>query len=508
MFKNNPIFFKDLLIALNSKQWKIVIFFFIFIYFIAFLLFLSEIKFSYNFYEISNIWRELFLSVWISQLFVLTGISFFRWLQSFTNEKTAKTLDFIKISPISPIKFVLWKFLASISFVLLLFIISLPFLSIWLVLWWVNISDILIYSLYTISYTSFAVLFWMYLSSLSKNTIISILYWVISVPVLIFFIAFFMWYSADYFWFDFMKNWDENILFAIFPISIFGHISDSMKYIDFFNLKIHYLFFHLYFFWILNYFLFYYLTKQYKKFSDITIKTFNYTSTLLLTLLFITFSSLYSTWIFTLIFSALIFIYLFYLFNNNSLSTEGFSPLNKIINNKYIYFLIIIIISTIILLISHWFIINTIIIVFLIFLLLFTFQSFLRLIFSKVSNWIFNTLFILIIILFFYITPLIFTNLLDIKLNTVNSVVKTALYQDKILNFSCVNFLQKQELYFFNNSRIKTSENNKNNRYLWTTRKCKWIEKNWINFYYFLYFMLNIAFTAFVLISWRTKKSK
>ncbi|MDQ7009710.1 MAG: ABC transporter permease, partial [Candidatus Gracilibacteria bacterium] len=318
MFKNNPIFFKDLLITLNSKQGKIIVFFFMFIYFLAFLLFLSEIKSDYNFYETSGIGKELFMTAGITQLLVLTGISFFRGLQSFTVEKSNKTLDFIKISPISSTKFVLGKFLSSISFILLLFLISIPFLSVGLVLGGVNLSDILIYCLYTFSYTSFAVLLGMFISSLSKNTIFSILYGFISIPALIFFIVFFLGYTTDYFEFNnFFRNGSKSIFFTIIPVTIFTYIPEKDTIINFFGLNIHYLFYHFAFFGIINYFLFTYINKKYKEFSDLKIKTFSYFETFLLILLFSIFSGVFSTAIFGLVFSFLIFIYLFYIFNNS-----------------------------------------------------------------------------------------------------------------------------------------------------------------------------------------------
>jgi len=481
MFKNNPIFFKDLLIALNSKQWKIVVFFFILIYFLSFLLFLSEIKWNYNFYETSNIWKELFMIAWISQLLALTGISFFRWLQSFTIEKTNKTLDFIKISPITSTKFIAWKFLANISFVLLLFLISIPFLSIALVLGWVNLSDILIYSLYTFSYTSFAVLFWMFISSLSKNTIFSILYWFLSIPALIFFIVYFLWYTTDYFEFtNFFRNWAENIFFAIFPITIFDYISEADKVTNFFGFKIHYLFFHAAFFGIINYFLFSFLKKKYSKFTNKKIKTFYYFETLLLILLFWLFSWVFNTAIFGLVFSGFIFIYLFFIFNNQ-----------KFWIYKYIYFIITFIFWIIIISTVNWFLLNSTIILFSLFLLLFTFSDFLKIILPKISVWIFNTIYLLFLILLFYITPLISTNLLNIELKTVNSVVKTALYNDEALNINCDTF---------------TSYGDYQGIYKFNSWKCKWVTDSNLYFYYFLYNLLNILFLLSLTFTYIRKK--
>jgi len=519
MFKNNPIFFKDLLIALNSKQWKIVIFFFIVIYFLAFLLFLSEIKYNYNFFETSNIWKNLFQTVWIAQLITLTWLSFFRWLQSFTAEKANKTLDFIKISPISSTKFVLWKFLASISFILLLFIISLPFLSISLVLWWANLSDILIYSLFTVSYTSFAVLLWMMISSFSKNSIFSILLWMISVPLLIFFIVYFLWYLTDYLWFHMFNGDSLNIFFAIFPISIFEYISEKDKIIDFFWLKIWYLFFHPIIFWILNYFLFDYIRNQYSKYSNKILQSFNYFSTILLIILFWIFSSVFKEAIFSLVFSGFLFIYLFYIFNNNlcrdvlliHLKKGEFKKdvFAKHLYNNYIYFLSTFVFITIILLISHWFIYHSIIILFLIFLLLFTLKDFLQIFFNKIWTWIFNTIYLLILILFFYIAPLIFTNLLNIEFKTINSVVKTALYQDNAQKFTCIYMVENNFKLNILGKNIENKEEinkYKNNEYSWTSRKCKWIDKNWITFYYLLYLILNIIFITAVVVSWKKKK--
>jgi hypothetical protein len=479
MFKNNPIFFKDLLISLNSKQWKIIIFFFIIIYFIAFLLFLSEIKSDYNFYDTSSIWRNLFITAWITQLLVLTWISFFKWLQNFTTEKSQKTIDFIKISPITSTQFILWKFLANISFVLLLFIISLPFLSISLVLWWVNLSDILIYCLFTFSYTSFFVLLGMFLSSISKNIIFSILYWFLVIPALIFYIVFFLWITTDYFEFsNTFPSWTENIIFSIIPVTIFDYISNLDKLIDFFWLKIHYLFFHISFFWIINYFLFTYLKKQYLKFSNLKVKTFSYFETSLLVLLFFIFSGVFSSVIFWLVFSALIFIYIFYISNNQ-----------KIWFYKYIYFIIIFILSSIIITIFHWLLLNTILILFLIFLLLFTFSDFLKSFFSEISSWIFNIIYLLLLILFFYVIPLISTNLLNIKIKTFDSVVKTALYNDDILEFNCNSI---------SNFHIK-------NEYSWNSWKCRWITDTNLYFYYFLYLFLNILFVSTVIIFNRKK---
>ena len=481
MFKNNPIFIKDLLITLNSKQWKIVVFFFIFIYFLAFLLFLSEIKSSYNFYETSNIWKKLFLSAWIVQLIILTWISFFRWLQSFTTEKVNKTLDFIKISPISPTKFIIWKFLASISFILLLFLISIPFLSVGLVLGWVNLSDILIYSLYTFCYTSFAVLFWMMISSLSKNTVFSILYWFLSIPALIFYVVFFLGYTTDFFWFsNIFRYWSENIIFTIIPVPIFEYVNYSEQLINFFWLKIHYLFFTVAFFGIINYFLFKFLKNKYRQFSELNTKTFSYFETLLLILLFSIFSWFYENAIFGLVFSALILIYLFYIFNNSKTGIY-----------KYIFFIIIFILASIIITVSHWFLLNSLIILFLIFLLFFTFADFLKLIFSKISTPIFNTIYLLFLILFFYIAPLISTNLLNIKFDTVNWVIKTALYKDWALKFNCDNFVDSKNTSY---------------TYYYNTWKCRWIYNDSLRFYYFLYLMLNIAFIVPVLVN--SKKSR
>ncbi|MDQ7009444.1 MAG: hypothetical protein Q9M94_04110, partial [Candidatus Gracilibacteria bacterium] len=146
---------------------------------------------------------------------------------------------------------------------------------------------------------------------------------------------------------------------------------------------------------------------------------------------------------------------------------------------KYIYFIIIFIFSSIIITVFHGFLLNTTLILFLIFLLLFTFSDFLKLLFSKIGTGIYNTIFLLFLALFFYIAPLISTNLLDIKLKTINSVVKTSLYNDKALDFNCV--------YFINNNFI-------NNDYIWNSGKCRGITDTNLYFYYFLYLMLNFAF--------------
>lgn len=486
MFKNNSIFFKDLLIALNSKQGKLVIFFFIFIYFITFLLFLSTIKYNYSFYEISSIWKRLFETAWISQIFALTGISFFRWLHSFTSETTSKTLDFIKISPITAFKFVLWKFLASISFVMLLFMMSLPFLSIGLVLWWINISDVLIYALFTVSYSSFAVLFGMFLSSFSKSTVVSILSGIISVPIALFFIGFFLWFTTDYLWFD-ISNWWQNIFYAIFPVAIFDYILTTEAYINFFTLKIHYLVYHILLFVLFNSFFFYFLTQQYQKFSVKNVHSFNYIGTALMGLIFILALPLFNQALFWLIFSFLIFIYLFYIFANQPSKESKISFLHKknIFHNKYIYFLITFIFSSIVLIIQYGFIYHSISILFLIFLLFFTFQSFLRLFFKNMAVGVFNIIYLLIIIIFFYIAPLIFTNLLDIKFKTLHSVVKSAISNDNIHENECLKQLPILK------------------------KNCIFEDKGeWIFFYYFLYCVLNCTFITVIGLDVLSKKRK
>ena len=490
MFKNNPIFFKDLLIALNSKQWKAVIFFFMFIYFIAFLIFLSAVKYDFGFYRVGIMWKDLFQTLWIAQLLALTGIWFLRWLQSFSAEKVSKTLDFIKISPLTPFQFVMWKLLASVSFILLLFVISLPFLSIALVLGWVNISDILVYSLYTVSYVFLSVLFWMFFSSVAKNTIFSLLIGVLWALILLFYVIFFLGYTADFMWFDF-PNKSENILFSLFPVTLFTYISDTDRYIDFFNFKIHYLFFHLYFFVWINGFLFYYITQQYKRFSNTFTKAFNYVSAVLLAGVFLILSSIYSQAIEILLFCYLVLISILYLFNDhNNYWTQ------KLLNNNYSFLTITLLISAIILFAFEWFSPYVSIFLLSVFLFIYSIFNFIKSAFYKSEAWIINTLFLLILILFFYAIPLISTNLLQIEYKSINHIFKTASYQDNLLEYNC-----KPTWLKINKNKWLNFEDD--NYY-----KCKNINKSWIQNYIFLYLLLSLILIggAFILNKRYTKK--
>lgn len=171
MIKSNPIFYKDLLISLNSKMGKSIIVFFTLIYFVIFLFILADYK--NNMFE-ANAGYTIFSTVGSIQLVILCFIAYIKGLLTISDEKDKDTLEFIMITKINSIKFIIGKFLSNFFYVFLLAMISLPFLGIGLVLGGINISDILLYFLYSASYISIIILIGMLISSISKNNVISV----------------------------------------------------------------------------------------------------------------------------------------------------------------------------------------------------------------------------------------------------------------------------------------------------------------------------------------------
>ncbi len=430
MIKNNPIFYKDLLISLNSSLWKNLIIAFSSIYFISFLLILSSIKNDYDFLNLSSVWKSVFQIVWIIQILTLGFIAYIKWLLSISEEKSNKTLDFLLISPISPNKFIFGKFASNLVFILTLFIISVPFLLISLILGWVNFSDILFYLLYSFSYISIFVLFGMFFSSLSKSTIFSIIYGFSAVPAFIFFILLTFWINPDIFRISINSINASAISQAVFPMFLIDNWIYSENIINIFWINFHYLYFHIAFYFLLWFFLFSYLVRKFLRYSFSETYEYSYFWSFLLFLVFTLFTPVYINWYFSILFSFLAFNLFFYLFNLKN-------PHERQTIKKAIKFFLISFSFWSLFLIKDFFAYNTIILYFLVFLLILSSYIVLRKIFFKSQNPLFNLYFFIWISIFFYIWPLISTNLLSLKIENLSNIIKTSVYKDGIIEYNC-----------------------------------------------------------------------
>jgi len=427
MFKLNAIFFKDLLISLNSKIWKNLIISFSFVYFVAFLLILSSVKQNYGSFDLSWYWKEIFRSTWWIQLFVLMFIWYIKWLLSISSEKSKNTFDFITISILNSKSFIFWKFLSIFVYLFLLFAISIPFFSIWLILWWVNINDVFIYILYSVTYISLSIIIWMFFSILSEK--FSLIMWIWAVPVIIFLIVlFFGIIPWDFVYFD------EKIFYSLFPISIFDNIDDNLKYINFFWLKIYYLIHHVIFYSTLSLFFLIYLVNKYKIYSNLTIKSYSYLWSFILFLVFLFISPAYSDWFFYIIFLFFVFNYLFFLFNENLFKNWEYKE-------NIMYFYLSFMFWIIALIVVNWFSINTILLYFSVFFIFFATYSFFIKFFKNLWKWLNNLYFFVFLTLFFYAIPLISSNLLEIKYSNLNELLEISYYKDNLLKDKCVDSL-------------------------------------------------------------------
>lgn len=424
MFKSNAILFKDLLISLNSKLWKNLIISFSFVYFVVFLLILSAVKQNYGSFDLSWYGKEIFRSTWIFQLFTLMFIWYIKWLLSISSEKSRNTFEFVSISMINAKNFILWKFLSIFTYIFLLFAISLPFFSIWLILWWVNINNVFIYVLYSITYISISIIVWMFFSILSEK--FSLVMWIWAIPVVIFLIAlFFGIIPWDFVYFN------DKIFYSIFPVALFENVDESQKYINFFWLNIHYLIHHIVFYFSIFLFFLVYLINKYKSNSNLNQKSYYYLWSFISFLTFLFISPAYSEGFFYIIFLFFVFNYLFFLFNENLF--------NKwIYKENIIYFYFSFLVWIIVLTIVNWFSINTILLYFSVFFTFFAIYSFFIKFFKNLWRWLTNLYFFVFLTLFFYVIPLISSNLLEIKYSNLNELLEISYYKDNLLKDRCV----------------------------------------------------------------------
>ena len=447
MFKSNPILFKDLLISLNWKIWKNLIIGFSILYFVSFLLLLSETKNSYEFDSLSRMGRDIFMVTWVVQMLLLIFIWYMKWLTSITLEKTNKTFNFIKISPINWFQFILWKFLSIFIYILLLFFISLPFLSIWLLLWWVSITDVPVYILYSITSISISILFWLLLSILSKK--FSIVLWLWIVPIIIFFIVFHFIYipiEALHFWYSTIS---DSLMVWLFPMELFE--GNNIKYIELFWINIHYIIYHIVFYSTIFLLLSKILVKQYNTNIKINTKIYSYLEIILLFIIFLLLSPLYWDKFFYIIYLFIIINSLFFLFSDNLIKKW-----------EYIEFLKYTIFSSslwiITLILINGFTIYTIILYLTIIITIYSLYIFLIKNIIKIIKPLINLYLFVSLTIFFYILPALFTNILGIKYLNINDLLNISYYKDNLSDYCEKDYRLRNDYKEFECTEIKNND--------------------------------------------------
>lgn len=471
MFKSNPILFKDLIIWLNWKSWRNLIIWFSLLYFLVFLSILSEFKDSYSFSRFSDLWSWLFTTIWNIQIIILMFIWYVKWLSSVTSEKYKNTFSFIKISPINSNDFILGKFLSIFIYIILLFFISLPFLSIWLLLWWINIYDILIYTIYSFSYISLAIFSWIFIS-ITSNKFSSII-WLWIIPILIFLYSIFF-IVIPFEALDLVQN-GNNLIFALFPIEIYGISEISNTFINFYWINIHYLIYHIIFFITLCFFLFRISSNIYKDNYNLKNTIYSYFETINLFLIFLLISPLYLNSLFYLIFLFLVVNSIFYLFSDKEIKV--WKKINIIFFMLITYLIWILFIE-----ISSWFRIFTFLLYLSVILIIFSFYFLFSKLQQNLEKWLFNLFFFVILIMFFYLVPIISSNILEINFSDLNSLLKKAYNIDHLIDNWCMK--KDNELDTIHESII-INDSNRN--------KCEDLIDIYLNIYIFIYTVISLT---------------
>ncbi len=419
MLKSNPIFFKDLLISLNSKTWKNIIIFFTLIYFIIFLFVVADYKI--NTFS-PNAGHTIFSIIWPMQLTILCFIWYIKWLLSISNEKDKNTLEFVMITKINSWKFIIWKFLANFFYIFLLILISLPFLGIWLILGWVNIQDILLYFLYSTSYISVAILMGMFFSSISKNNIFSIIYGASGIWIF-FTIVLLTLYNLNYI--GLQQSLSTDIFgYALFPVFIFDTIRDYTL-LDIFGININFVLLHILIYGLIIIFLLRFLYSKFKQYTIISNKSYWYIWTAVLFILFLLMSKISENGEFLFIFFFLTTTFFIYL-----MSEKNF--VKKQYKDNYIYYAIIMTISLGTISITNNFYPKLFLLYISIFIIFFTFYDLLS---KIVKQWkgIVNLFFVISLTMVFYVIPAISTQFLEINIKNPSQLIKATVKQEKII---------------------------------------------------------------------------
>jgi len=460
MFRTNPIFFKDLLISLNSKIWKNIIVFFTLIYFIIFLFVLADYK---NNTFSSEAWAMIFSAIGTMQLIVLCFIAYIKGLLSISDEKDKNTLEFVMITKITNKQFIIGKFLSIFFYVFLLALISLPFLGIWLILWGVNIQDILLYFLYSASYISVSILAAMFLSSISKNNIFSIIYGVSAIWLFFLIIALIV-YNLEYI--DIQESWLSNVFgYAVLPVFLFDGI-ESYKTLNIWGININFIVLHIMLYWLVISFFLKFLCSKIRQYTELSAQAYNYIGTGILFLLFLLLNNISVDGWFIFIYIFLVITYLIYLLSENNFK-------NNKSKENYVYFGIVMSVSLISIVFLNKFSLLLSLLFISMFFIFFAFYEFLNK-FVKQGKGIINLFFIIFISIFFYVIPSISTQLLNIEFKNPSQIMKIIVKKENIINNGCLD--------------------NKDNRGYYYNYNCKNKNLNSVYYYIILYIILSLIF--------------
>ena len=409
--------------------------FFSFFYFIWFFFFLSKLN-DFDTFQ-NSIWNGVFRNVWIFQLFVLSFISYLKWVLSIAEEKNNKTLDFITITNISPIRFILWKFVATVFFIMLLFIISLPYLAIWLLIWWVSISDVWIYAMYTTSYITFSVIAGMFISSLARNSVYAIVTAFSSSNLIVLGILF-MFIHVMYLRIDTAGS--VPYLYAFFPSFLIWRIEDQYTSMMIFWTNFHFTALHISFFVLFFLFFLVYLIKKYTQITFPRIKVYSYFQSFILFLILLLFSQMSSNGLFLFMYFFLIINSFMYIYNDDEFKR------GKLIWN-YIYILIVSLLSIALIIFLQWFHASLFLFYIIVVLFIFNLHLFLRT-HSSANKWVISIYSLIVLSLFFYIVPAVTTNLLGTDFFDISEVFRSIVYDSGFVDFDCLwednaNYCQK-----------------------------------------------------------------